>query len=303
MAFLLFMDESGGDLRDSPREVLAGIAIEDRDLWNFITAVQAAEVDFFGRRISEGALELKGKKLLKAKVFRLAAQLPAIDAERRRQLALSCLQRGEQAGGDPGGGNPTREELTALAQAKIAFVEQVFVLCARFQGRAFASIVPRDAPRTAGDFLRKDYAYLFERYFYFLEDRGADTQGLVIFDELEKAASHVLLDQMARYFRETGKGRMRAARVVPEPFFVHSDLTTAIQVADLIAYVTAWGVALGPADELQLPPRPELAALGRRACELRYRAVRALPNFPEFVIWSFALIDDLRPYREQMGPL
>lgn len=32
MSYLLFIDESGQDRRDSPYEVLAGISLEDRDL-------------------------------------------------------------------------------------------------------------------------------------------------------------------------------------------------------------------------------------------------------------------------------
>ncbi|WP_419610434.1 DUF3800 domain-containing protein, partial [Thiolapillus sp.] len=75
MSYMLFVDESGQDLRKSPYEVLAGIAIEDRDLWNLICRVQDAELEFFGRRVSDGLLELKGKKLLKRKTFRQAAQM------------------------------------------------------------------------------------------------------------------------------------------------------------------------------------------------------------------------------------
>ncbi len=35
MSYMLFIDESGRDLRESPYAVLAGIAVEDRDLWNW----------------------------------------------------------------------------------------------------------------------------------------------------------------------------------------------------------------------------------------------------------------------------
>ncbi|GAB6043939.1 hypothetical protein [Endothiovibrio diazotrophicus] len=70
MSYLLFLDESGHDLRESPYEVLAGVSIEDRGLWNFICAVQDAEEPFFGRRMSTGVLELKAKKLLKRKTGR-----------------------------------------------------------------------------------------------------------------------------------------------------------------------------------------------------------------------------------------
>lgn len=74
--------------------------------------------------------------------------------------------------------------------------------------------------------LQKDYAYLFERFFYFLEDNAAREQGIVVFDELEKSKSHLLIDQMHRYFTETATGQYRANRIIPEPFFVHSELTT-----------------------------------------------------------------------------
>ena len=57
--------------------------------------------------------------------------------------------------------------------------------------------------------LRKDYAYLFERFFYFLEDNAAREQGIVVFDELEKSQSHLLIDQMHRYF--AGHGGWSAA--------------------------------------------------------------------------------------------
>ncbi len=301
MSYLLFMDESGHDRVVSPREVLAGVAIEDRDLWNFIGEVHQAEIRHFGRRVSAGHRELKGEKLLKRKVFRHAGQMEPMEPEGRVRLAKACLDRGEAHRGDPSGGNPTRAELTALGQAKLAFVEEILTLCARYRIHAFASIIPHSAPRSEGDFLRKDYAFLFERYFYFLEDRGPEVLGLVIFDERERSQSHLLIDQLTRYFRDTAKGRMRASRVIPEPFFVHSELTTAVQIADLVAYITAWGVSLGPVGERVPPPRPELEPLGERVCELRYRTRRTVAGVPDFDIWSFAWIDDLRPKDERLG--
>src|SRR5437016_11724522 len=72
MAWFLFIDESGQDHRESPYEVLAGVAIEDRVLWDLIKELHDAEISHFGCRYSAGERELKGKKLLKAKTFRLA---------------------------------------------------------------------------------------------------------------------------------------------------------------------------------------------------------------------------------------
>ncbi len=297
MSHLFFMDESGHDLAESPYEVLAGISIEDRHLWSLVSAIHGAEEALFGQRVSHGELELKAKKLLKRKVFRLAQQMPPISPEARTCNARACLVRGAAAKEGSPVGQPTRLELTALAQAKIAFAERVLDICTQYRVRAFASIIDRDSPRPQGDFLRKDYAYLFERFFYFLEDQGPDALGLVVFDELERVKCHILVDQMARYFRETATGRMRASRVIPEPFFVHSELTTAVQVADIVAYLIAWGVRVG---KMCRPARAELSALADRISELRYRAVRRTPGSEPFTVWSFALIDDLRPREEKV---
>ncbi|MCB9737708.1 MAG: DUF3800 domain-containing protein [Deltaproteobacteria bacterium] len=298
MSWLLFVDETGIDRRESLYEVLAGVAVHDSDLWNLIQAVHAEEERHFGRRISAGGLELKARKLLKRKVFRLASQRDPIDPDERRLLAASCLAKGdtERAGGQAAA--VTLAELTALAQAKVAFVETLLVLCARYHVRAFASIVHRDAPRTAGDFLRKDYAYLFERLYYFLDEQVTAEMGLVVFDELERSQCHVLIDQLGRYFRETTTGRSRASRVIPEPFFVHSDLTTAIQLADVVAYVIAQGVRVGTMTE---PARAELSQFAALVCNLRHRSTQTIRGNPLFEVWSFAVIDDLRPRSEQLA--
>lgn len=291
MSHILFIDESGQDRGESSYEVLAGIAIKDRDLWNLICRVQDAELVFFGRRVSDGLLELKGKKLLKRKTFKRAAQMNPIQADERRDLARALLENGAAA---------TREQITALAQAKLAFVSHLLSLCAQFRAKAFASIVDKDSPRPEGDFLRKDYAYLFERYFYYLEVQPCEQLGLVVFDELERSLCHLLIDQMSRYFLETHKGQARASLVIPEPFFVHSHLTTAVQIADILAYVTAWGVRIGG---MSRPAREELYDLAAQVCELRYQTRREVNGNPDFAIWSFALIDDLRPRdeREEAG--
>lgn len=298
MSHLLFVDESGHDRRDSPYEVIAGVALEDRDIWNLICELQDAELRFFGRRITPGTMELKARSLLKRKTFRLAGQMEPIPAGERAELAESCLAKGDNArsGGSDGSG-VTRRELTALAQAKIAFVEFAIELCGRYRAKVFASIVDCEAPKPTGDFLRKDYAYLFERYYSFLEQKAIDGMGLVVFDELDRAQAHILVDQMGYYFRETAKGRMRASLIIPEPFFVHSHLTTAIQLADLVAYIVAWGVRIGHMDR---PARSELHSLAEKVCELRFRAWRE-DGGNNHALWSFAVIDDLRPREERAG--
>ena len=289
MAYFLFIDESGQDHRESPYEVLAGIAVEDRDLWNLVKAMQEAELRHFGVRYSAGERELKAKKLLKRKTYRQAAQMPPFEEEERRELAQQCLELGEVVG---------KRELAALAQAKLAYVREVFDICARFRCKVFASIVDTNSPRPNPSHLRKDYAYLFERFFYFLEDKETSASGIIVFDELEKSQSHILLDQMDRYFKLTAKGRQRASQIIPEPFFVHSDLTTGIQIADLVAYIVSWGIRF---EGMQEPARAELNDLGNQVCRLRHRAVREVDNNPNYIIWSFSVITDLRAKDEKEG--
>lgn len=291
MAHFLFVDESGHDLRESPLEVLAGVSVEDRDLWNLIDALHCTEDSILGLRYSaQERREIKGRKFLKKKVFRHAAQLPPFDHEERTALARRCIEQGDSAG---------CREVAALAQAKLAYVQEAFELCARFHCRAFASIVPPNAPRPIKDILRKDYAFLFERFFYYLEDLDSAIQGMIVFDELERSQSGILIDQMEKYFLHTLKGRTRSAQIIPQPFFVHSDLTTMIQVADLMAYVLSWGYA--PHDTAE-PARRELCGFAEQVKALEYKTVRAVKGNPRFRIHGLTFIRDLRGREDRAGP-
>lgn len=75
------------------------------------------------------------------------------------------------------------------------------------------------------------------------------------------------LNQVAQYFVRTRKGRNRSRLIIPEPFFVHSDLTTMAQVADLIAYILSWGVWL---TGMSAPKRDELDELAAKVMRLRF---------------------------------
>ncbi|MEX1254513.1 MAG: DUF3800 domain-containing protein [Dehalococcoidia bacterium] len=262
--------------------------MHDTQIWNLVCAIQDAEPRFFGTRISNDREELKARRLLRRKTFRLAAQDPAIAEGERTQLAAAALRDGASA---------TRAQLTALGQARVAYVRHVLELCAAHGVRFFASIVDPAAPTPAGQALRKDYAYLFERFFYFIDEQPTHERGLVVFDELERSRAHLLVNQMSAYFRATGKGRMRSGRIVPEPIFVHSDLTSGIGIADLVAYIISWNVRVR---QMAAPRRAEMDALGDAVVNLRHRATIDRPGFPDgFVVWSFAVIDDLRPRDER----
>lgn len=115
---LFFIDESGHDHGEAPYEILAAVAVAEADLWNLIQAIRAAEIQFFGVHLTEVGVEFKGKKLLKNKTFRHARQGPAIESNRRRDLAHEFLMKGwrEQQGGPQE--TRTRDEFTAYGQAQ-----------------------------------------------------------------------------------------------------------------------------------------------------------------------------------------
>ena len=281
MSWSFFIDESGQDQRASPYEVLAAFGVEDRRIWPLIRQLSDAQAHFFGMRLFEAyGREAKAQKLLNAKTFRLAGQMSPFDPTDRTRLAHEALRDGA---------NPTRERLTALGQAKIAYCRFALQLARRQNAQVFATIVPRAAPRPedAGA-LRKDYAYLFERVFYFLNGLEDEPMGYLVFDEIDRSACHILLGQVSNYFVRTANGRTRARLIIPEPFFVHSDMTTLVQLADIVAYVVSWGVRLGG---MNAPARPELAPLSEEVLNLRFARRLTSGDWQS----GIKVIKDLRP--------
>jgi len=277
--------------------VLAGVSIKEADVWPLTQAFTdlSAEVLRFPPEMS---YEIKGSKLLKKRVFSHAALLEPLPADQRSSAIEQLLVKNRE------GRNVGREELAALAQAKLLFVERALGLAADFGMTVFASIVPRDAPQQRDrSFLRKDFAYLFQRIHCHVCDQKDDVHGVLIFDEQDPALSLRLMDQIHKYFRETDRGQQRAERMIPMPFFVHSDLTPAIQIADLVAYIVNWGLRL---DRMPEAVRKELKPFADRVFNLRYSG-REVPlkrgrKKRGKHIWGIAYIPDLRPRNERTTP-
>lgn len=254
---LLFVDESGQDNREMPCEVLAGVTIEQRNLWNIVKAIRSAEREHFGDYLRNLRIsEMKAKKLLKRKRFRLAAQQIDIPEHELSSLAHAALLKGIEAR-DAGKSTSsvTARELTGYSRSVLRFVRAVLDIAAAHGVKVLASVVDRNAARSDRNLLRKDVVYLFERYYYLLQQTCPERRGLVIFDELEKSRAKYLIQRMAAYFLGTRTGQSRSTLIVPEPFFVHSDLTTGIFLADLAAYVLGWAWRLSG---MRQPCRDEL---------------------------------------------
>lgn len=292
---LLFLDESGTDHGATPYEVIGGVAIPEQKLWEFVQDGEWLQEHCFGGVLKQLAprKEFKANDLLARDKFRFADQGPRMPDADRRGFARQFLLRART------GGRPRRDEFTAYGQACLLYAEELLRLCLVHGIKAFASIVHPNAPLTANEWaLRRDVAFLFERYYYYLEDLGGDQRGLLIFDELERAQCRGLMRRMQDYFLRTETGRRRSALIIPEPFFVHSDLTTGVEVADVVVYVINWAYRYGQMDEVG---RSELHPLARLVEQMVYRAERPDPRDTGGVwqIWSIKYLDDLRTRRER----
>ena len=128
---------------------------------------------------------------------------------------------------------------------------------------------------------------MFERFHHFLSNKsGVLPMGIIVFDEKEKIQSHVLLSQMEEYFLSTRMGQSRSDLIIPQPLFVHSDLTSMVQMADLIAYLISWGVRLRGMNK---SARSELHEMGGQVLALRYH--HAPPS--GYDKWGFKVINSL----------
>lgn len=240
MSWLLFMDESGHDHRNTPYEVRGGIAIHTGQVWPFVRAMQRLEIDAFGVRLSDYRSEIKGHKLLDKDRFKFARQSPLLDADTRRILCREFLKKGVDKR------SPTSQEFSAYGQASLEMAKGIFELL-RFHGAAlFASAIPRGVTKPDNfandEYLRKDHVFLFERFFYMLEKERKF--GLLIMDESEKSEDPRFVKRMEDYFTKTETGRYRTSWIVPSPFFVASDMAYPIQAADVCIYAINWGFRL-----------------------------------------------------------
>jgi hypothetical protein len=97
--------------------------------------------------------------------------------------------------------------------------------------------------------------FLFERFYYFLESQSQ--HGLIVMDQSEKHLDSAFVKRMEAYFTRTATGRNRTYWIVPAPLFVSSDITYAIQAADICLYCINWGFR--PPAWGELSTRPEIA--------------------------------------------
>lgn len=241
MSWLLFMDESGHDHKNTPFEVRGGIAIHAGKLWSFIQGWRRLEEDSFGTTLAAFGKEAKGHKLLDKDRFKWAEQGERLPDEERRKRARGFLEKGRAR--QP----QARANFTAYGQASLEMARDAFDLMIAHDAQLFACLIPRGTAPPNGftheDYLRKDQVFLLERFYYFLEMQKQ--HGLLVMDETDKELDRRFVTRMESYFRKTATGRNRSYWIVPSPLFVSSDMSYAVLAADLCLYCINWGFRLG----------------------------------------------------------
>lgn len=237
MTWMLFLDESGHDHKQMPFEVRGGIALPVPKLWDFVQAWRRLEEHCFGAVLADYGKEAKGSKLLDKDRVRWASQAPIMPDDQRRKQARAFLEIGRVKG------KPKSENFAAYGQASLEMARGAFDLLHAHDAKLFASLIPRGVKPPKGftreDYLRKDHVFLLERYFYFLEYER--THGLLVLDQTEKTKDREFVSCLTAYFSKTATGRNRSAWIVPTPIFVDSDMSYAVQAADLCLYCINWG--------------------------------------------------------------
>ncbi len=237
MSWLLFQDESGHDHKNMPLEVRGGIALHASKVWDFVKSVEKCEEHCFGVRLSEFGSEIKGSKLLGMDRLKWSIQESGLADNERRNGVRRFLTKSQQKS------VPSKRDFTAYGQASRLMAHQMFRVLDDHGAVLFASAIPRGAKPPSGykykHFLRKDLIFLHERFYWFLESK--QESGLLVLDQTEKESDKRYLHRMQDYYTKTAKGRKRSRWIVPYPLFVDSELSLAVQAADLCLYCINWG--------------------------------------------------------------
>ena len=283
MSWLLFLDEPGDQQADLPYGVLTGLAVEDAQVWPLARRLIDAQEQFFGRQVT-GAdhAAFDAASLLGPEVYRASQRLPELDWQ-------DILRQANPNRGGPGP-DPLEAEV-ALARAKIAYCEYALALAKDYGATAFVILIPREL--LALQFnrkLRKDYAYLFERFYYFLTSKGRDEFGIFVKAQHVVGRKYVGVENIEEYFARTTNGRVRAQRIIPTPLYADGTLGILSSLANIVSYGSSWTIRL---PGMSQPVRPEMDRLATLCGDMRFHY--NTPNGKKD--WSFKFIASLDPMR------
>jgi len=81
-----------------------------------------------------------------------------------------------------------------------------------------------------------------------------------------------------------------SAHIVPEPFFVHSDLTTAVRLADIVAYILNWGFRV---PKMTKPRREEVRPFADMVFDLSYKGTHLMEDGSTRTLYGITYLEDL----------
>ena len=293
MSYLLFMDESGHDHKSLPYEVRGGVCLRDNTVGAFTDDLKRLELNCFGDHLRNYGSEIKAVKLLRKDRFEWAGYEPRIPAQERRKLCRQFLATTAR------GNRPTRRGFCAYGQASQAFVRLLFASLKDHEAKVFASMIPKGMGRrpqdSNPDLVRKDITFLFERFYYFLEERKE--MGMIVMDETDRADDRRFMRKLERYFVAHERGREHASLIIPTPFFVGSDMSYPVQAADVVIHCIAQSYRV-PKIGIDAEPRAEVASLvGDRIKPLVSSFMRESDDSSFYRSDSIFLVAD--PWRER----
>ena len=124
--------------------------------------------------------------------------------------------------------------------------------------------------------------------------------GVIVMDETEKHQDRRLVTRMESYFTKTNEGQSRTEWIVPTPFFVSSDMTYAIQAADVCIYCVNWGFRL-PQRGMDADLRNEIAEMfGADLANPQFRGTPRERDGHTFEPYGIVYVPD--PYEARSTP-
>jgi hypothetical protein len=279
MSWFLFIDEPGDHQLTSPYGLLSGIAVEDQQVWTLARKLRDAQEQYFGAQlITADGSYLTAETMLGEEVGGIGTELVEFrNLMTRSPLAATRLFESEDAA-DTG----------AIAEAMVDYCDFALGLAKDFGAAAFAMFFPVDAITVQlGTQLRKDYAFLFERYYHYVSTAKNPSIGILVMPRNAREQTYVSHQAMIDYATKTTNGRIRSQIIVPNPLYVDGYLSIVHQLVDIFSHVSRWSVRL---QNMSADSRSDMSSLAARCMDLRfsYKSENGKKD------WSFKYIDELR---------
>ena len=275
MSYCLFLSEPIEATGANPYKTLCGISVQDSNIWDLLKRLRDAQRFYFGINKVDDVGMFNPQDMLDQSIYDLSSMYPAFSPKERARLTIEALSTSNEA---------NTEQTSALSQSKISYCEFVLRLARDYGAQAFATITDRDQEeRTSNGQLRKDYSFLFERFFYFLESRSTNSVGYLVRSHRSANGADVSSMDISNYFSNTTNGRLRSKLIIGDLMFASNELQRMVQVASIVAYTINWGYRL---QGMTAPVRSELSPLADLISAMRF--VSAAPNGKKN--WSFKFV-------------